>query len=133
MAMSPLSAGRQMMKRMFPSQSEIISSPGEQYPTIYLSVGKDIKQSGSVVSVSDCLRSLSTEHVCLQQSGEGDWEHGEDNQRRATFAHSGDGGHSSSATNSPVFLRRETVGQDVLSDNDRIKVDTVQHANISPP
>jgi hypothetical protein len=84
MAMSPLYAGRQMMRRMFPSQS------------------KDIKAGNSV------------------PSGEGDWEHlgGEESQRRATFANSRDGG---SAESSPVFLRRETVGEDSLAESDRMK------------
>ncbi|CAI8024340.1 Arf-GAP with coiled-coil, ANK repeat and PH domain-containing protein 2 [Geodia barretti] len=84
MAMSPLYAGRQMMRRMFPSQS------------------KDIKAGSSV------------------PSGEGDWEHlgGEEGQRRATFTNSRDGG---SADSSPVFPRRETVGEDVLTESERMK------------
>ena len=78
--------------------------------------------------------SLSS-RVCLcvsaspssQLSGEGDWEHGEESVRRATFTNSREGG---SAGNSPVLVRRETVGEDILTESDRMKVFTI-HTSVS--
>ena len=76
-----------------------------------------------MVSIAECVRLLISDPSSPQPSGEGDWEHleGEESQRRATFANSRDGG---SAESSPVFLRRETVGEDSLAESDRMKVQT---------
>lgn len=54
------------------------------------------------------------------QSGEGDWDIGEDPHRRATIAHSKP---REEEEGSPVLLRRETVGADLSADKtDRLKV-----------
>lgn len=62
-----------------------------------------------------------------QQSGEGDWEFGEDTQRRATFPYSGEGrgGEDVAKEHSPVLLRRETVGEGISAESTaagRVKV-----------